>query len=188
MNCLSIYIKLVGVFLEFSNRADFASISTPVLCKMRRKFHNLSRENSLNQIWNNRRKCRISKWIQRSSIEHSHWSENGRKTRKEDDIWKKNLENLHKISQFVSNKLTESDRKWQKKMQNFKTNSTKFDWRFNWRCKWEKTSNVTHPEKTPHIGRVLFKIEIHWKSRLNTSFDAEFNALKEYLILTEKID
>ena len=31
MNCLSIYIKLVGVFLEFSNRADFASISTPVL-------------------------------------------------------------------------------------------------------------------------------------------------------------
>ena len=31
MNCLSIYIKLVGVFLEFSNRVDFASISTPVL-------------------------------------------------------------------------------------------------------------------------------------------------------------
>ena len=33
MNCLPIYIKLVGVFLEFSNRADFASISTPVLSK-----------------------------------------------------------------------------------------------------------------------------------------------------------
>ena len=31
MNCLSIYIKLVRVFLEFSNRADFASISTPIL-------------------------------------------------------------------------------------------------------------------------------------------------------------
>ena len=33
MNCLSIYIKLVWVFLEFSNRADSASISTPVLSR-----------------------------------------------------------------------------------------------------------------------------------------------------------
>ena len=68
--------------------------------KMWRKFHNFSPENSPNQIWNDRRKCRISKWIQRSMIEHLHWSENGRKTRKENDIWKKNLENLHKISRF----------------------------------------------------------------------------------------
>ena len=33
----------------------------------------------------------------------------------------------------------------------------------------------------------LFKIKIHWKNRLNRSFDAEFNALEEYGILIEKI-
>ena len=114
------------------------------ICKIYTKFHNFTWQNSLNQIWNDRRKCRILKWIQRSLIEHSHWNENGRKTRKENDIWKKNLENLHKISQFETNKLTESDWKWQKKMQNFKTNSTKFDWRFNWRCKWENIHRMWH--------------------------------------------
>ena len=31
-------------------------------------------------------------------------------------------------------------------------------------------------------------MKIHWKNRLNTSFDAEFNALPDYIILIEKID
>ena len=52
----------------------------------------------------------------------------------------------------------------------------------------KKTWHATHSETTGHIWPGFFGIEIHWKNRLNTSFDAEFNALKEYLIQTEKID
>ena len=37
-------------------------------------------------------------------------------------------------------------------------------------------------------SRSFFKVKIHWKKRLNRSFDAEFNALPDSLILIEKID
>ena len=52
--------------------------------KISRKHHNYPREISLNQIWNDTRKWRISKWIQWDSIEDSDRSENRRKN----DMWK----------------------------------------------------------------------------------------------------
>ena len=82
--------------------------------------------NSLNQTENDRRKCRISKRIQRNSIEDSTGGANE----------KKNIE-----------------------CDTFRDNSS-----------------------------YLKKIKIHWKNRLNRSFDAEFNALPDYVILIEKID
>ena len=57
------------------------------------------------------------------------------------------------------------------------------------REKNQKTKlDVTHSQRIPHIWRVFFKIKIHWKNRLNRSFDAEFNALPDYGIIIEKID
>ena len=51
------------------------------ICLNYRKFHNFTRENSLNQNSNDTDKCRIQWCIQRYSSEHSNRSENRRKKR-----------------------------------------------------------------------------------------------------------
>ena len=126
-----------------------------------RKFHNFRGKNSLNQIWNNRRKCRIFKWIQWNSIEDPNRSENDRRKK---TFERQNLENLHKIWQLQTKKFSQSDLKRQEKMQNFNVNSTKFDWTSKSKWKWKKddiwkrkfakfTENFTIlQEKLPSIG------------------------------------
>ena len=54
--------------------------------------------------------------------------------------------------------------------------------------KRENRWNVTYSETVPHIWRAFFQITIHCKKVLGTSFDREFNALKECAIQMEKID
>ena len=49
-----------------------------------------------------------------------------RKSRFESEI----SQNLEIIWEFYKGKFTESDLKWEKKMQNLQVNSTEFDWRF----------------------------------------------------------
>ena len=51
-----------------------------------------------------------------------------------------------------------------------------------------KDEKVTYSKTIPHLSGIFFKIKIHWKNWLNTSFDVECNALLGYVILMEKID
>ena len=81
--------------------------------------------------------------------------------------------------------------------------NTSFDEEFNARGKyvilieklhlenWNKRKNgwnVTYSESVPHIWRVFVRIKTHCKKIFSTSFDREFNARKEYVILIERID
>ena len=92
-----------GENAEFSNEFNEIRLKIEIEPKIRdknhiwnRKFHNFPRENSLNQIWSDTRKCRISRWIQLNSIED--W--NRRENRREIKEKKQHLTNLHKILQF----------------------------------------------------------------------------------------
>ena len=69
-----------------------------------RKFHNFTKENSLNQIWNEKRKCRICRWIQRNSIEDSNQTENGRKEEEKNNTWKRKFAKFGKNSTILQRK------------------------------------------------------------------------------------
>ena len=75
------------------------------ICKIWRKCRNFTRENSLNQIWNEKKKCRISMRIQLNSIEDSNLSENGRKEQEKTTLERENSAILQGKIHWIRSKM-----------------------------------------------------------------------------------
>ena len=132
----------------------------------------------------------MPKWIQRNSIEDSTGSANEDKniwnvTHSETirHIWRVFL----KIKIRWKNRLNISFDEEFNALPDYAILIEKIDLE-NVGKKTKQTWNVTNSQRIPHIWPGFFKIKIHWKNRLNRSFNEEFNALRETPILTEKID
>ena len=141
------------------------------VCKIYKKFHNLTRENSLNCKSNDKRKCRIERWIQPNSIKDSNHRLKGRTIRKNNDIWKWKF--------AVSRKSTQFEFKCQVKMQNWTANSTKFDWTFKSKFKREKNKKKHDISKWKFAkfqeNYTIFQEKIHWTQNELTIEHAKFN-------------